>query len=171
MHANSKPTLENSKAIATRFLDLVGKHDIDALAELVTPDWTMAGGPPNLATGPAGVRALFATFGRIQQHWRVDEVIGERTDGGDVVVVRGTCTVEQDQFFGVPAAGIQQVFAATFVHHFRDGRIAETHRTANDLGRLLQLGAVIRLPNDWISSGVRSDLAAAAPRPERAGSC
>jgi hypothetical protein len=29
--------------------------------------WTMVGGPPDLPTGPDGIRALFATLGEITQ--------------------------------------------------------------------------------------------------------
>jgi hypothetical protein len=33
-------TLDENKAVATRFLALVAEHDIDALCEMVTPAWT-----------------------------------------------------------------------------------------------------------------------------------
>ena len=130
---------DRNKALARRFLDLVADHDVDALVALIAPTWTMEGGPPDLPAGEAGVRQLFDSFGRIQQKWAVDEVIAE----GQKVVVRATCTVEQDSFFGVPAVGLQQVFTATFIHDVVDGLITRTRRNADDLGRLLQLGARI----------------------------
>ena len=43
----------------------------------------------------------------------------------------------------MPGRGIRQVFAAIFIHRVVDGRVAETWRCADDLGRLLQLGARI----------------------------
>ena len=64
--------------------------------------WTMVGGPPDLPTGPDGVRALFATFGEITQTWQIEDVVAE----GDKVVVRATNRCVQDSFFGVPAAGV-----------------------------------------------------------------
>ena len=128
-----------NKAIACRFLELVVDHDIDALVAMIAPTWTMEGGPPGLPAGEAGIRQLFDSFGRIQQKWTVDDVIAE----GHKVVVRATCTVEQDSFFGVPAAGRQQIFTATFIHDVVDGLITRTRRNADDLGRLLQLGARI----------------------------
>ena len=130
-------TLAYNKAVARRFLECVGAHDIDGILRLITPTWRMTGGPPGLPPGEAGIRTLFASFGRIQQHWDVTEMIAE----GDAVVVRGTCTVEQDHFQGIDARGRQQVFTATFTHHLVDGLIDRTHRNADDLGRLLQLGA------------------------------
>jgi len=83
---------------------------------LITPTWRMTGGPPGLPPGAAGIRQLFASFGRIQQHWDIAEAVAE----GDAVVVRGTCTVEQDHFLGIYARGRQQVFTATFTHHIVD---------------------------------------------------
>ena len=58
----------------------------------------------------------------------------------------GTNSCEQQSFFGVPGRGIRQVFAAIFIHRVVDGRVAETWRCADDLGRLLQLGARIGAP-------------------------
>jgi predicted ester cyclase len=135
-------TIAANKQLARRFLELVADHDVDALCELVSPTWRMHGGPPALATGQEGLRQLFATFGEIVQTWTVDDVIAE----GDRVVVRATNTCVQDSFFGVPARGRRQVFTATFVHRIVDGRVEETWRNADDLGRLLQLGARVVAP-------------------------
>jgi hypothetical protein len=135
-------TVAANKAIACRFLDLVAAHDIDELCRLIAPSWTMHGGPPDLPTGPAGIRHLFGTFGHIEQVWTVNDVIAE----GDKVVTRATNTCVMESFFGVPGADRTQVFTATFTHHIVAGQIRETWRNADDLGRLLQLGARIQAP-------------------------
>jgi ketosteroid isomerase-like protein len=127
---------------AVRFLDAVSAADVDTLLALITPDWRMYGGPPDLPSGPDGIRALFASIGPVDQTWTVDDVIAER----DRVVVRATNSCEQESFFGIPAAGIRQVFTATFTFRLDGGRIAETWRNADDLGRLLQLGAALMPP-------------------------
>jgi hypothetical protein len=62
-------------------------------------------------------------------------------------VVRATNHCEQDEFLGVPAAGVEQVFAATFVFRIVDGRAEEIWRTAQDLQRLPQLGATVVPPS------------------------
>lgn len=129
--------LAANKALACRFLDLVTAHDIDGIIVMVAPTWTMQGGPPNLPAGPEGVRQLFASIGPIDQKWVVDDVIAE----GDRVAVRATNTCTQDSFFGVPSYGRPQVFTATFIHRVSGGSIQQTWRNADDLGRLLQLGA------------------------------
>jgi predicted ester cyclase len=47
----------------------------------------------------------------------------------------------QEYFLGVPAKGRTQIFTATFIHAIADGKVQATWRNADDLGRLLQLGA------------------------------
>jgi predicted ester cyclase len=106
---------------------------------MITPAWIMHGGAPGLPGGEAGIRQLFATFGRIKQQWIVEDAIAT----ADKVAVRATNTVEQDNFLGIPSHGRQQVFTAMFMHHITGGLISQTWRNADDLGRLLQLGARI----------------------------
>jgi ketosteroid isomerase-like protein len=130
--------VEANKRLAVRWLELVSAGDVDELCRMTDPSWTMVGGPPDLPTGPDGIRALFATFGEITQTWEIDDVIGE----GDKVVVRATNRCVQDSFFGVSAAGVEQVF----IFQFADGLAVRTWRNAADLQRLLQLGARIVPP-------------------------
>lgn len=65
---------------------------------------------------------------------------------GDRVAVHATNRCVQDSFLGVPAAGIEQVFTATFVFQILDGQVHRIWRNAADLQRLLQLGARILPP-------------------------
>jgi hypothetical protein len=131
--------VEENKSIARRWLDLVGAHQVDDICALTAPTWTMHGGPPNLPEGHAGVRELFRFIGSADQTWAVEDVIAE----GDRVVVRATNTCMQDNFFGIDGRGKRQVFTATFIHRIADALIQETWRNADDLGRVLQLGARI----------------------------
>jgi hypothetical protein len=135
--------LAANKRLAVRFLELVAAHDVDGLCALITPAWTMTGGPPGLPAGPEGIRLLFGTFGDIEQAWAVQDVIAE----GDRVVVRAINTCDQESFLGVPSNGRTQVFTATFIHRIAGTPdrplIDQTWRNADDLGRLLQLGAKI----------------------------
>ena len=133
-------TIEMNKALARHFLELAAGHDLDGLISMVTPDWTMHGGPPDLPPGPDGVRHLFEHIGRAQQRWTVEDLVAE----GDKVVVRATNTCVQDSFLGIPSAGRTQVFTATFIHRIVAGRIQTTWRNADDLGRLRQIGASIK---------------------------
>jgi predicted SnoaL-like aldol condensation-catalyzing enzyme len=132
------PTLERNKQLARRWLELVSEHRIEELCATVAPGWTMHGGPPNLPRGPEGIRTLFGTFGpSIDQTWTVNAVVAE----GDLVVVRATNRCQQESFFGIPAHGRTQTFTAMFMHRIMHGLVEETWRNADDLGRVLQLGA------------------------------
>jgi predicted ester cyclase len=132
-------TLTANKRLAVAFLDAISDGDVAALAAMITPGWTMEGGPPDLPAGQEGIRVLFAHIGGVEQRWTIDDVIAE----GDKVVVRATNHCEQDSFFGVPGRGIVQVFTATFTMQIADGLVAQIWRNAADLQRLFQLGARI----------------------------
>jgi predicted ester cyclase len=140
--ATHADTLAANKRLAVRFLDLISEGGVAAMAALITPDWTMEGGPPDLPAGREGLRVLFDHIGGVQQRWTIDDVIAE----GDKVVVRATNHCEQDSFFGVPGRGVVQVFTATFTMQIVDGRIARIWRNAADLQRLFQLGARVLPP-------------------------
>jgi ketosteroid isomerase-like protein len=136
-------TLAENKRLAVRWLKLVDDGDIAAMAELTSPTWTMEGGPPDLPSGHEGLRALFAHIGEIDQRWTIEDVIAE----GDKVVVRATNRCVQDSFLGVPGRGIQQVFSAMFILRVVDGVVVRTWRNADDLQRVLQLGATVSPPS------------------------
>lgn len=135
-------TIDDNKRLACRWLELVSMHEVEELCRLTAPGWIMQGGPPGLPHGPAGVRELFRTIGPVLQTWTVDDVIAE----GDRVVVRATNILTQDSFFGVPGRDIVQRFTATFTFQIAGGKVLRTWRNADDLGRLLQLGARITAP-------------------------
>jgi predicted ester cyclase len=143
--ATTTPDTDNltaNKRLAVAFLDAISDGDVAALAAMITPSWTMEGGPPDLPAGQEGIRVLFAHIGGVEQRWTIDDVIAE----GDKVVVRATNHCEQDSFFGVPGRGIVQVFTATFTMQIADGLVAQIWRNAADLQRLFQLGARILPP-------------------------
>lgn len=132
-------SIEDNKTIARRWLELISEHRVEEICEMTAPNWQMHGGPPELVPGPDGVRELFRQIGPIDQKWTIEDIIAE----GDKVVVRATNTCVQESFLGIPGRSRQQTFTATFIHWIVDGKIIETWRNADDLGRVLQLGARI----------------------------
>ena len=137
----TQQTIENNKKIAQQFLDLVSKGNLNEMYKLIDTNWKMhvGLGPVNMPAGHEGLKKLFESFGKIEQQWTINDVIAE----GDKVVIRATNNCRQESFFGVPSYGIPQIFTATFVHRIVDNKIVETWRNADDLGRVLQLGAEI----------------------------
>jgi SnoaL-like domain len=138
------PTIsaENNKSIAKRFLELVSEGTVEEVCQVVSPSWKMhiGLGKAELPPGHEGIRKLFESFGEIKQQWIVNDVIAEENK----VVVRATNHCLQQSFLGVPSHGRPQTFTATFIHHIVNGTIQETWRNADDLGRVLQLGAEIK---------------------------
>ena len=132
-------SIEDNKRIAQRWLELVSEHRVDDICEMTAPTWTMQGGPPNLPAGHAGVRTLFRTIGPVEQRWEVQDVIAE----GDKVAVRAWNSCLQESFLGIPSQGRRQEFSATFIFRIVGGQVHEIWRNADDLGRVLQLGARI----------------------------
>ncbi|HEV8284584.1 MAG TPA: ester cyclase [Chitinophagaceae bacterium] len=135
-------TSSDNKLIATRFLELVSEGKVEEIFEVISPSWKMniGLGKAEIPIGHDGMKKLFESFGEIEQEWIIDDVIAE----GNKVVVRATNNCMQQSFLGVPSHGKRQTFTATFIHHIVDGRIQETWRNADDLGRIFQLGAEIK---------------------------
>ena len=131
--------IEANVRLATNWLRWISTADVAALLQTAAPDWQLHGGPPNLPSGPAGLCVLAAHLRDVEQTWTIDDVIA----AGNRVVLRATNRCEQPSFLGVPAAGVQQIFTATFTFRIDNGLVHDIWRNADDLGRLLQLGARI----------------------------
>lgn len=140
--------LEANKKLAVRWLNLVSDGDVEQMCRITAPTWRLHGGPQGLPPGPDGLHALFTDIGPVDQKWTIDDVIAE----GDRVVVRATNSCIQDEFLGIPAHGTRQVFTATFTFRITGDLVAETWRNADDLGRLLQLGARVDVPARGLDS-------------------
>lgn len=133
---------EENKSLATHFLQLISEGNLEEICNTISPDWKMniGLGKAEIPTGPEGMKKLFETFGKIKQQWFINDVIAE----GDKVVVRATNKCLQENFLGIPSYGQTQSFTAIFIHRLADGKIVETWRNADDLGRVMQLGAKIQ---------------------------
>lgn len=131
----------NNKVIASKFFALISEGSVEELCTMIASDWKMHIGLSSfeIPSGPEGLRKLFESFGNIEQQWIIEDIFSE----GSKVVVRAINNCNQENFFGIPAYGRTQTFTATFIHHIEDGKIKETWRNADDLGRVLQLGASI----------------------------
>jgi hypothetical protein len=127
------------KKIALQWFRLISEHKIEELCELTASTWIMHGGPLGLPPGPAGVREFFRTMAPIDEQWRIEDLIAEE----DKVVVRASNTSIQKSFFDIPGNGSRQVFTVMFIHRIAGGKIMETWRNTDDLGRLIQLGVLI----------------------------
>jgi len=64
-------TIEDNKIIARQWFKLISEHRIEEICEMTDPNWKMHGGPPNLSSGPDGVRELFEIIGPSLRHGRL----------------------------------------------------------------------------------------------------
>jgi predicted SnoaL-like aldol condensation-catalyzing enzyme len=131
--------IEQNKRVAKRWLRLISEGNVEAICQITDPNWQMHGGLPGLPPGPEGVRKLFTSFGPIEQQWTIEDVIAE----GNRVVLRAINNCHQESFLGLPTFGRHQTFTATFILRIEQGKVVETWRNADDLGRILQIGATI----------------------------
>ena len=132
-------TVRANKAIAQRFHeDIFVAGDIAVADEILAPDfvWHNEVGP-----GPEGVKQ-FATSVRAafpDLRLKSEQIVA---DGDRVAILWSLDGTHQAEFFGVPATGRAVSVPGIDVYRIADGRIAELWTVGDDLGPLMQLGAI-----------------------------
>ncbi len=136
-------SIEDNKRVVERFDALINTQELDQLEELCTPDMVNHTLAPGRPPGLEGTREFLRTAGHQQwkTDWRSVTVIAE----GDFVVQFG---VREGHWPGgsfrgieVPPGDYTRDFAA--MYRLADGRIAERWAVRDDLGMMLQLGAIV----------------------------
>jgi predicted ester cyclase len=137
---------ESARTVVQKFVDAMGRGDIDVAASLVAEDLVNHAALPH-AQGRAGFRTigqkLKKAFPDMRGH--VDDVIVE----GDKVVVRMTVTATHTgplEFVNMPLPPTGKNFKATHIHICRvaGGSIVEHWAERDDLGMMRQLGVIPR---------------------------
>lgn len=132
---------EENKALVLRLATVVfDEGNLDAIDELVAPDFVDHTAPADQPPGREGIKRLARTFQDAFPAWKTDieGIIAE----GDIVVFWGTGRgVHEGTFMGIPATGRTISIPGIHVIKLRDGQITE-HRSYNDqLRTMRQLGA------------------------------
>lgn len=135
-------TPEENKALVRRFLDegLAGQPEV--FDEICSPDFVNHAAP-NRRGGVQGLKDVIAYSLRVQpdQRWAESFLIAD----GDLVVLYGTreATWQGENFRGFPTPQGEQI-SVELAHLFRiiDGKITEHWAVRDDLGMLLQVGAL-----------------------------
>jgi steroid delta-isomerase-like uncharacterized protein len=133
-------SLEETKTLARRHMDLLDQRNVEAARAMYLPDAQFHGFAPqtlDLNGYQQVMSALLTAFP--DSHFIVDDLIAE----GDKVVIRhhlqGT---HRGEFQGIPPTGKQVTVSAIGILRIVNGRIAETWLNADFLGLLQQLGVV-----------------------------
>jgi len=128
---------DENRALVERFYaEVISGGKIDALDELMAPDFTEHGAPPGWPGGRDGfkqfvnlLRTAFPDF-----RWSVDDWIVAR----DKVVARGRGRgTHLGDFMGAPPTGRPAEWTAIHIFHVQDGRLTERWAEA-DVGGLLE---------------------------------
>lgn len=134
------PDAGEIEATVQRFYDAINTGDVDALDDVLAPDWADFPPPPGPGTDIEnykevirGFRAGFPDGGFATQDFVVE---------GNQVAVRSTGTgTHEGDFFGVTGTGRPVEFQTIDIHRVEAGRIVETHHVEDLLGVLIQVGA------------------------------
>jgi steroid delta-isomerase-like uncharacterized protein len=132
---------DENKAIVRRFYEEIDKGNIDALDELVDPEYINHAPPPfTISPGRRGLKEAFrlfwtATPGRHE----IEDMVAE----GDKVVTRMTAYgTHAGDLPGIPATGKSLTMTAIAIHRIADGKIMEHWSAKDELGFLQQLGVI-----------------------------
>ena len=146
-------TSEVNMVIVRRYIEEWANAGNEAtLHEVIAPDWVSHGtqsatsAPTGLPSGIAGAKQLHDEVRAIwpDNRWTIEDIFGD----GDQVAVRMTNrATHQGTYRGIPATGKRVTFGVIWIFRLADGKIAEVWRCADDLGRVVQLGATI-VPGD-----------------------
>ena len=127
--------------------------DARVVEEVIHPDWITHGTQsafldrPGLPRGIVGAKQLHEEVRSIwpDHRWTIEDIFA----AGDKVCVRLTNrATHQGNYRGIPATGKSVVFSSIWILQLVDGQIAEVWRSADDLGRVMQIGGRIVPPAD-----------------------
>jgi predicted ester cyclase len=133
---------ETNKDAVRRFVEGVNQGNLDALDNIVAPDFKDHQPlPPGLPSGLAGLKAFFAAQRTAFPDLKI--TINDITADGDKVwdrlTVRATNT---GAFMGMPPTGKQVTVEVLDITRFAGGKAVEHWGVADNLGMMQQLGVV-----------------------------
>ena len=130
-----------AETTARALLDALNDRAFDRIHDLVTPDFVDHGAPPGtVPPGPDGYVATLRFLADVLQlRYEVHEVVAD----GDTVAIRATAHgVHATDHLGVPATGKPYAMQTAHFYRAEGERIAEHWGIRDELGVLVQVGAV-----------------------------
>lgn len=133
---------ELSRAVVKRFFDdVLAGHDLDALAEIASPDILIH---PTAMPCEASYYGINGAGGWLGEQWKAfpDLTIADyfTVAQGDIVAVRWTARgTSKGSFLMLPPTGEAVEYTGVSMHRVEDGKIAEIWETRNTLGIMRQL--------------------------------
>ena len=133
---------EENKALFRRFIEeVVNKRNLDAIDELMEPNFIDHNSPPGVPPGTAGMKQMmgmiFSAFPDLKS------TVGELVAEGDKVVGTMTNTgTHKGEFMGIPASGKQVSFSEIHMVRIANGKAVEHWGLSDDLSMMQQIGAI-----------------------------
>jgi steroid delta-isomerase-like uncharacterized protein len=132
---------EANKALVRRFYVAIDAGNLDAMDELVAPDYIDHSPPPfPVPPGREGLKRSFEMFWKATPgRHEIEDQIAE----GDRVVTRMTAYGRHEADLpGIPRTGNEMKMTGTVIHRIEDGKLAEKWSDKDVLGMLQQLGVI-----------------------------
>ena len=133
---------EENKALVHRFMEARAKADLDAIEEMMAPDFISHGLLPGQQPGREDYKRQVSKSGSALSDVRF--VIEEQVAAGDKVISRisGRATHDRMEIMGVAPTGREVRYKAIVIHRISGGKIAEEWGlgTADQFGPIPSLG-------------------------------
>ncbi len=116
---------EENKALVRRFMEARAKADLNAIEEMMAPDFISHGLLPGQQPGREGVKRTIAEIAATFSNRR--RFIEDQVAEGDKVVTRYTLRATHDrrELMGVAPTGREVSYKAIVIHRISEGKIAE----------------------------------------------
>ena len=130
---------EGNKAIVRRLGEVLNAGNLDAVDDILAPDYVRHDPNPLLAeAGPNEYKQAFSRLRRAfpDAHWTLEDLLAD----GDKVIGRWTFRgVHDGPFFNIPPSGKQVTYPIIGIYRVANGRIAEDWHIFHSLGLWQQL--------------------------------
>ena len=139
MAQDGTPDPREIEATVQRLYDAINTGDLDALDDVLAPDWADFPPPPGPGTDVENYKEVIRGFraGFPDGVFTTQDFIIERNQ----VAVRSTGTgTHEGTFLGVAGTGKRVEFQTIDIHRVEGGRIVETYHVEDLLGALIQVG-------------------------------
>ena len=128
---------EKNKALVRRFMEARAKADLNAIEEMMAPDFISHGLLPGQQPGREGLKRSIAEIAATFSNRR--RFIEDQVAEGDKVVTRYTlrATHDRKEIMGVAPTGREVTYKAIVIHRISGGKIAEEWGAGTSISELM----------------------------------
>jgi serine phosphatase RsbU (regulator of sigma subunit)/ketosteroid isomerase-like protein len=128
---------EENKALVRRFMEARAKADLNAIEEMMAPEFISHGVLPGQQPGREGLKRSIAEIAAALSNRR--RFIEDQVAEGDKVVTRYTlrATHDRKEIMGVAPTGREVTFKAIVIHRISGGKIAEEWGVGTSISELM----------------------------------